>query len=65
MRNKLYDTIAETIIDFIAVILLQIMNSMKLVIPLHLLYLSIHTKDENKRVTQRTQRETVKQNTNT
>ena len=28
-----------------------IMNSMKLVIPLHLLYWSIHTKDESKRGT--------------
>ena len=30
---------------------LQIMNSMKFVIPLHSLYWSIHTKDENKRGT--------------
>ena len=28
-----------------------VMNSMKLVIPLHLLYWSIHTKDESKRGT--------------
>ena len=30
---------------------LQLLNSMKLVIPLHSLYWSIHTKDESKRGT--------------
>ena len=30
-------------------LLMLLMNSMKLVIPLHLMYMSIHTKDESKR----------------